>query len=156
MEADIILNGESLELRGNVVAMDNEISSTGPVAGFSFRDRSDASKRFVLYANTNKVRLWKEGLGDVLTVADKTLAIDGVKAKTLTVDELKTKTLQAGAATAESFTVEYTVVVKPGKPMPNGGFSAPVLKVVKVNLLDTIQALQNQVAELEKKIGVLQ
>jgi len=68
MAADVVLNGDALELHGNVVAMDGEISSTGKIAGFSFSDRSDPSKRYVLYAQSGNIRLYQQGVGDILLI----------------------------------------------------------------------------------------
>jgi hypothetical protein len=71
MAADVVLNGDTLELHGNVVALDNEIATTGKLAGFSFVDRADPTKRYVLYANAGSVRLYLQGVGDLFQITNK-------------------------------------------------------------------------------------
>lgn len=68
MEADVILNGERLELRGNIIGLDNEFTSQGNLAGFSFFDRTKPTSRFVLYANNDVAHIYTDGKNDIFSL----------------------------------------------------------------------------------------
>jgi hypothetical protein len=93
MASDIRFNGDELDVDGTVlfsgqiVSTHYEVTSRGPVAGFSFTDRSDfisgdgVGHRYVWYCQDQKARLWSGS--DVITIG-----VAGDKAS-LTVGDLE-------------------------------------------------------------------
>ena len=136
MVSDIRFNGDELDIdgtavfSGQIVSTHYEVTSRGPVAGFSFTDRSDVlpvdapGHRYVWYCQNQTARLWAGS--DVVTVGvangkpslavgdlDLVQAVKSLQATTAylqkEIDELRTK---AGLPV-----IDWTKIIVPSGPL---------------------------------------
>ena len=128
MDADVILNGQALELQGDAIGALNdahEFTSRGATAGFAFHDRADQNNRYVLYAYQNKVRLYKDGVGDLFSIEDNVVTVKG------------------------SIVVKYQIE----QDMISGTGTKKIRRNVEMDLLKEIQDLRTRLNRLETANG---
>ncbi len=158
MNADIILDGEQLLLSGHVIQKNatSEIHVSGPVSGYAFSDRNDDASRYVLYSVEGRVSLYKDGVGDILSISHSLLQT------MLQVDSVKAKSINTGLAEAEhlivskdvSITGAVTINYQEQDPRPavltaHGLDNTPRMISKQMDVVKTIQDLQHQINDLK-------
>ncbi|QRR00217.1 hypothetical protein [Dyadobacter sandarakinus] len=158
MTADIIIDEQSVQLSGRVAftATDQEPTVNGPIAGLAFHDRSNPEKRYVLYGDQGKIRLWQDGAGDLaLIAAPGTLSAKTADTETVVTNKIIINS-HPGGQNGILFRWEDKVPVLIGKG------AQPRIVEREMDLVKTIDELEDKLAKLterlravESKVGIV-
>lgn len=151
--AHLFNNGDILNIdrNGSFVCINHELTTHGPLSGFSFHDRGDDSKRFVWYSTEGNAHLFRDDVGDILTITGNTITI-----KKAVVESLQTESITINSKqliSTQPFDPNNPVFIQAGplviKYVTDGGHGTKVN--TQMDLLRTILELKNRVTALEKK-----